>query len=74
MKSHPQWWQDATTALLQFCTGYMLYDSINFFIIGRWVPGVGPVLEPSDYSFLGHHVATSFYMMSSLYIGAGHMS
>jgi hypothetical protein len=24
LDSHPMWWQDASTALLQFCTGYMV--------------------------------------------------
>lgn len=24
----PQWWQDFVDALLQFCTGYMLYDAV----------------------------------------------
>mmetsp|Transcript_667 Transcript_667/g.1033 ORF Transcript_667/g.1033 Transcript_667/m.1033 type:complete len:314 (+) Transcript_667:173-1114(+) len=74
MKSHPQWWQDAATALLQLCTGYMIYDSINSFLIGRWVSGEGVVLIPGDVEYLGHHFATSFYMMSCLYIGAGHLS
>jgi hypothetical protein len=70
MSEHPQWWQDAVTALLQFCTGYMLYDGLVNIIILRWETG----MSPSDWMFLGHHFATSFYMTSSRLIGAGHIS
>lgn len=70
---HPLWWRDAATALIQFCTGYMLYDSCVQFVADRWVPGSGPSLSAPDYIFLGHHAVTSFYMTSARMIRAGHM-
>jgi hypothetical protein len=51
MDEHPQWWQDAVTALLQFCTGYMLYDGIMNIIVLHWVEG----MSASNWMFLGHH-------------------
>ena len=51
MNEHPQWWQDAVTALLQFCTGYMLYDGVMNIVILKWADG----LSASDWMFLGHH-------------------
>lgn len=74
MDTHPDWWQDGATALIQLCTGYMLYDASVQFIADRWQAGVGPVLSAVDKMFLGHHAATAFYMMSARLIGAGHMS
>jgi hypothetical protein len=70
MSEHPQWWQDAVTTLLQFCTGYMIYDGLVNIVILRWETG----MNPSDWMFLGHHFATSFYMTSSRLVGAGHIS
>jgi len=73
MTEHPLWWRDAATALIQFCTGYMLYDACIQFVADRWVPGTGPVLSATDYMFLGHHAVTSFYMTSAMVVRAGHM-
>jgi hypothetical protein len=69
-----QWWQDATNAVLSFCIGYMLYDSIIGYGYYRWVPGVGIVLKGSDAMFLGHHFMTALYMISCRVMGAGHIS
>lgn len=74
MDGAPQWWQDCASALIQFCTGYMFYDSFVSYVVNRWVPGQGPVLTTSDWMFLGHHFATTFYMTSARLMGAGHMS
>mmetsp|Transcript_10836 Transcript_10836/g.16703 ORF Transcript_10836/g.16703 Transcript_10836/m.16703 type:complete len:332 (-) Transcript_10836:82-1077(-) len=74
MNAHPKWCQKATTSLIQYCTGYMIYDSLIQFGWDRWVPGVGVVLSGGDKLFLGHHVATSFYMLSALVSEAGHVS
>ena len=74
MADHPDWWQDGAHALIQFCTGYMCYDAAVQFIADRWQKGVGPVLSKSDYMFLGHHAATSLYMLSARLCEAGHMS
>lgn len=70
MSEHPQWWQDAVTALLQFCTGYMMYDGLANIVILHWQEG----LSASNWMFLGHHFATAFYMTSSRILGAGHIS
>mmetsp|Transcript_3478 Transcript_3478/g.4839 ORF Transcript_3478/g.4839 Transcript_3478/m.4839 type:complete len:320 (-) Transcript_3478:116-1075(-) len=64
----PQWWQDASTALLQLCSAYMIYDAFFLFKDNNWV------LDTSDYAFFGHHVATFVYMTQCRVYGAGHMS
>lgn len=74
MDDHPDWWADGAHALIQFCTGYMIYDAAVQFIADRWQKGVGPVLRAADYMFLGHHAATSLYMISARLCEAGHMS
>jgi hypothetical protein len=71
----PLWWQHFSDAILQFCTGYMVYDGIyNVLLLriqtGDWVPTFG--LE--DYLFLFHHLVTSTYMTSARAIKAGYMS
>jgi hypothetical protein len=73
---HPQWWQDYSDALLQFCTGYMIYDAIINILLLRWDPQTQllPLLNDDDKLFLVHHMMTSFYMTSSRLVGAGHMS
>jgi TLC domain len=62
--------KDATTALLQFCTGYMLYDALGM-VMDNWNTGG---LTGGDGLFIAHHIATSFCMISCLVIGAGHHS
>jgi len=74
MSDAPQWWQDSAHALIQFCTGYMIYDAGIQFIADKWVKGVGPVLSRADWMFLGHHAATSLYMTSARILEAGHVS
>lgn len=74
LHAHPQWWQDASQALLQLTTGYMIYDMIVNIIALRWVAGHGPTLTSTDYLFLGHHLATMIYMTSTRMFQAGHGS
>ena len=72
-KDAPKWWQDATDAALQLCTGYMVYDSV----VLAWtchVPGQGFVLDSESALFLAHHLATIFYMTTSRFCGAGQCS
>lgn len=70
MDKAPIWWQDAATALIQFCTGYMIYDAaVNIFWTKR-ATGV----PTDDYVFLAHHVVTILYMTSTRIVGAGHQS
>jgi hypothetical protein len=71
----PLWWQHFADAILQFCTGYMVYDAIyNVYLFrlqpGDWLPTCGL----DDYLFLFHHLATSAYMTSARVIKAGYMS
>jgi hypothetical protein len=71
----PLWWQEFVDALIQFCTGYMIYDAIFNVILLRWSPGDRlPTFGLDDYLFLGHHIVTSTYMISTRVIKAGHMS
>eukprot|EP00980_Cylindrotheca_fusiformis_P019336 scaffold6638_cov127-Cylindrotheca_fusiformis.AAC.20 len=68
-------WQDMVNALLQFCTGYMLNDTI--FLIYRAQQAAGSILphfEFEDILFLGHHAVTSIYMTQTRVYKAGHMS
>lgn len=74
-KAPHRWWQQSVDALLQFCTGYMIYDAI-FIVMMRtdlslsWVPA----FEPDDYLFLMHHMMTATYMTQARIYQAGHMS
>ena len=70
----PQWWQDASQALIQFTTGYMIYDmTVNIFLL-RWDKTEGLLLSSADYLYIGHHIATTFYMISTRLFQAGHIS
>jgi hypothetical protein len=69
----PVWWRQAVTALLQFCTGYMIYDAVLNICWCKLSMGRGP-LDSEDYMFLGHHLATVLYMISTRITGAGHQS
>jgi hypothetical protein len=70
----PLWWQHFVDALLQFCTGYMVYDALYNVVFriqpGDWVPTFGL----DDYLFLGHHLVTATYMTSARVVKAGFMS
>lgn len=72
MKQAPQWWQCTAHAMLEFCTGYMLYDGLyNSLYLKLKTFGY---MDTGDYCFLGHHLATSYYMTSTRMNGAGHLS
>jgi len=64
----PKWWQDVADALLQFCTGYMLYDFIGMLMDNNWA------INPGDYTFIAHHVVTATYMSQCRALGVGHIS
>eukprot|EP00536_Pseudo-nitzschia_multiseries_P011793 jgi/Psemu1/206933/e_gw1.420.56.1 len=69
------WWPDLADSLLQFCTGYMIYDTLYSYIYMRWDSETGGVvLADGDLLFISHHMATSIYMISARIIGAGYMS
>jgi TLC domain len=68
------WWNDTVGAILQFCTGYMIYDAVlNIIWIKLAVPGSGGI-SSEDLLFLGHHIVTTLYMSSTRWIQAGHQS
>ena len=70
-----KWWPDFADALLQFCTGYMVYDTCVNILWLRWNSELQTFdFETDDYLFLGHHMATTIYMSSCRIIGAGYMS
>lgn len=66
----PVWWQDAASALTQFCTGYMIFDATVNILWPRRETG----LTTTDSLFLGHHFATAFVMVSARVVGAGQQS
>jgi hypothetical protein len=76
LKESPKYYQGYVNALLQFCTGYMVYDAvINILWLRTDFPNSFiPTLGHDDLLFLGHHIMTSLYMTSSRVIQAGHMS
>ena len=66
------WWKDTVDALLQFCTGYMIYDGVlNILYLKGNVVGQ---ITTEDCIFLGHHLATILYMSSVRYLQQGHQS
>eukprot|EP00934_Nitzschia_sp_Nitz4_P007202 Nitzschia sp. Nitz4//scaffold43_size134323//48137//49347//NITZ4_003295-RA/size134323-augustus-gene-0.233-mRNA-1//-1//CDS//3329551936//7192//frame0 len=71
----PRWWQQLADALLQFCTGYMIYDAV-FTCVIRLDPSVSwiPALTADDTLFMVHHLMTSTYMTQARIYKAGHMS
>uniref|UniRef100_A0A7S1Z3C2 TLC domain-containing protein n=1 Tax=Trieres chinensis TaxID=1514140 RepID=A0A7S1Z3C2_TRICV len=67
----PRWWRDAAEGFLCWCTGYMVYDMafIHYAAVNSehgW--------EFFELACFIHHFATTAYMVSNLWIGAGHMS
>eukprot|EP00571_Detonula_confervacea_P012106 CAMPEP_0172312756 /NCGR_PEP_ID=MMETSP1058-20130122/18544_1 /TAXON_ID=83371 /ORGANISM="Detonula confervacea, Strain CCMP 353" /LENGTH=296 /DNA_ID=CAMNT_0013026301 /DNA_START=41 /DNA_END=931 /DNA_ORIENTATION=- len=74
LEPSPQWYQDAVHSLMGFCGGYMIYDTVMGYVVETWQPGIGPVLSGDDWTYVGHHVLTSLYMISSRWKKAGHMS
>ncbi len=74
LQDSPKWYQEAMHALLGFCTGYMIYDSIMGYVVETWQPGQGPVLSADDWMYVGHHILTTLYMTSSRWVRAGHIS
>ena len=74
LRGTPQWYQDSVHALLSFCTGYMIYDLFMGYFVEKWQPGQGPVLSSEDWMYVGHHVLTSLYMISTRWVKAGHIS
>jgi TLC domain len=68
------WWQETVTALIQFCTGYMIYDGLLNIVWLKTQMSEGRTLTSEDYMFLGHHVATILYMTSTRIVKSGHQS
>lgn len=69
LRDSPHWYQRAVSTLLQFCTGYMVYDgSLNILILKY------PNYKASDLMFLGHHLATTLYMTACRWLESGHQS
>lgn len=74
---HSQWWQDGANAMIELCTGYMIYDAVCSLLYRNYIltPGAFSIhLPAADWCFLGHHIATVLYMSSSRINKAGHMS
>lgn len=74
MKAHPQWWQDGANAMMQFCQGYMIYDALYSLIwLNFDMETMTLNIPTADYCYLGHHIATTSYMLSCQTNGSGHM-
>jgi len=70
-----KWWPDLADSLLQFCTGYMIYDTFIGILYTRWNSELQTIeFGPDDHLFLAHHFMTTSYMTSARIIGAGYMS
>lgn len=70
MSDSPVWWQETAHAMLQFCTGYMLYDGLINILLLKSDKGY----DADDFMFLGHHIATAVYMTMTRIYNAGHQS
>lgn len=69
----PRWYQQTATALLQFCSGYMLYDGLlNVLWLNYTLNPAG--LGDDAVVFGVHHIATFLYMTSTRILQAGHQS
>jgi len=66
----PKYWQLASDAMLQFCTAYMLQDSLLTVIRAYQLGG----LQDGDLLFIAHHFATFSYMTQCRWIDAGYIS
>jgi hypothetical protein len=71
IEQYPKWWQNCTDAMLQMCTGYMIYDSLVIVRAYGWNP---MAVEGDDFLYLVHHFMTTFYMTSTRIVGAGQAS
>lgn len=69
----PIWWKDCTDGILQFCIGYMIYDIIIQFGIDK-IYFHNNIWKGTDYIFIGHHIVTSAYMISTRILYSGHIS
>ena len=67
-------WQTLVSALLQFCTGYMLNDLMFLLYRGMSEDSWIPQLSTGDLMFVGHHIVTATYMTQTRVYQAGHMS
>jgi len=75
LEDAPKWYQQLVDAMLQFCTGYMVYDTIVNIVYLRWQGMTQfPSFTMDDYLFLGHHFVTAMYMTQARVIKAGHQS
>lgn len=68
IKGTPLYYQNAVTALLSLCSGYMLYDPIFIAKDNNWQ------IHPDDVPFLAHHLVTLIYMSQVRILGVGHIS
>lgn len=74
-QNDPSWWPDFADAILQLCTGYMVYDTLIGVLWLRFDATTASfAFTPDDYLFLMHHAMTTFYMTSARVLGAGYMS
>ncbi|GAX25086.1 hypothetical protein FisN_10Lh285 [Fistulifera solaris] len=69
----PAFYQHAATCLLQFCTGYMLYDCLLNVLWLNWTMSDDGI-QGDALMFLGHHIATTLYMTLCRIHRAGHQS
>lgn len=71
LRDTPLWYQRAADALLQFTTGYMLYDTV---LNCLWMSYSMEADTSEIPVFIVHHAITVFYMTSTRVVGAGHQS
>lgn len=68
----PKWWIDATHAIMEFTTGYFIYDGFFNSILPYYgTPGGIPT---SHKCFLGHHVGAGLCMVMARVTKSTHMS
>merc|ERR1719491_2341833 len=61
LENFPVWWQDAATAVLEICTGYMLFD---FFSLVKDMTDLGVKFSELEVLVMMHHFLSFSYMVS----------
>jgi hypothetical protein len=74
LNTAPLWYQKSTSAILQFCTGYMLYDGLLNVLWLNWTMNPVGIGGGDAVVFGGHHIACALYMTMTRVYGAGHQS
>jgi len=73
--STPKWYKDSVHALLEYTSGYMIYDTFNSILYESYVrSGISLDFNSNERSWLIHHLVTFTYMLFCRIYNRGHIS